>query len=89
MDMKIYSLIVKSPGFSPGLFTMAGDGGIGHKLLSLLFRFAHKNLSTFDPASQSPSDIAAAFDSSREQSSLPAHPLIILIKKTQEKPESF
>jgi hypothetical protein len=38
---------------------------IGHELLSFLFHFVHKNLSTLDPASLA-FGIAAAFDSSRK-----------------------
>jgi hypothetical protein len=63
----------KRPEKNSSLFAIAGDGGIGHELLSFLFRYAHKNLSTLDPASPSQSDMAPAFDSSHEQSSLLVH----------------
>src|SRR5690606_6562102 len=55
----------KDPKRGPALGRLPG---IGHELLRFLFRFAHKNLSTLDPSSLV--NIAALFDSRREQSSL-------------------
>ena len=52
-------------------------GVIGHELLSFLFLFVHKNLSTLDPSSLA-YGIAALFNSRRKQSSLlsPSPPII-------------
>ena len=42
----------------------------GHELLSFLFRFTHKNLSTLDPVSTVASDMSPTRSKARKQSSL-------------------